>query len=118
MSETAPPPTRTFTQFVGEVEDGRLHGDLSEALRDLIGKLHEASGRGGKAAGSLAVTFAFKFDDGIVEVVADYKAKAPQMARGRSIFWATPDNNLTRRNPSQPDLPFRDVNAPPTRALA
>jgi hypothetical protein len=27
------------------------------------------------------------------------------------MFWATPENNLTRRNPRQADLPFRDVNS-------
>jgi predicted extracellular nuclease len=108
----APPTARSFGVFLGEIEDGRLHGDLTDALRDLVASLHEAQGRAGKSSGSLTINLAFKMDDGIIEVVADYKAKAPKLARGRTIFWATPDNNLTKRNPAQPDLPFRDVSVP------
>ncbi len=106
------PVARTFGVFLGDIEDGRLHNDLTDALRDLVAQMHEAQGRTGKSSGSLAITLAFKLEDGIIEVVADYKAKAPKLARGRSIFWATPENNLTKRNPAQPDLPFRDVSVP------
>ena len=77
-----------------------------------VAALHEAASRTGKAKGSLSLEIAFELRDGVIEVVADFKAKAPKLARGRSIFWATPDNNLTKRNPRQPDLPFRDVSVP------
>ena len=103
---------RTFAIFLAEIEDGRLHGDLTDALTDLVQSLRDAAARTGKSVGKLDINFTLKFDGEIIEVVADYKAKAPKLARGRSIFWATPDNNLTKRNPAQPDLPFRDVSVP------
>lgn len=111
--------TRSFAQFLSQVEDGRLHGDLSDGIRELIDKLHEAAvNGGGMAKGKLSVSFDFLLKGGVVEVTADFALKAPKLARGRSIFWATPENNLTRRNPAQPDLPFRDVSVPAARNLA
>lgn len=111
--------TRSFAQFLAQVEDGRLHGDLSDGIRELIEKLHDAAvNSGGMAKGKISVSFDFLLKGGVVEVTADFALKAPKLARGRSIFWATPENNLTRRNPAQPDLPFRDVSVPAARSLA
>jgi hypothetical protein len=103
---------RSFGTFVAEIEDGELHADLSRALQSLIAELHESRAVGqSRATGKLSVTFDFVLADGVVEVRADIASKTPKRPRGRSIFWVTPENNLTRRNPRQPDLPFRDVNA-------
>ena len=112
MPDDPTPPSRSFGVFLAELEDGRLHGALTDALRDLIGDLEEARQRGGKPKGKLTLTLNFTHDDGIVECSADFATKAPKPPRGRSIFWVTPDNNLTRRNPAQADLPFRDVSIP------
>lgn len=106
----AAPPARTFGTLLGEVEDGRLHAELTDKLRDLVASLSEIPG--GKGSGSLSVTLTLKMDQGIVEIVPEVKLKTPKAARGRSLFWATPENNLTRNNPNQPDLPFRDVSVP------
>ncbi len=103
---------RSVGTFIAEVEDGELHADLTRALQSLIAELHEGRAAGvSRAAGKLAVTFDFVLADGVVEVRADIASKTPKRPRGRSIFWVTPENNLSRRNPRQPDLPFRDVNA-------
>lgn len=103
---------RSFGTFIAEVEDGELHADLSRQLQNLIAELHEGRAVGqSRATGKLTVTFDFALADGVVEVRADIASKTPKRPRGRSIFWVTPENNLTRRNPRQPDLPFRDVNA-------
>lgn len=103
---------RSFGTFIAEVEDGELHADLSRQLQTLIAELHEGRAVGqARATGKLTVTFDFILADGVVEVRADIVSKTPKRPRGRSIFWVTPENNLSRRNPRQPDLPFRDVNA-------
>lgn len=60
-------------------------------------------------SGTLTISIGFKLADGIVEVTGDFKTALPKARRGRSVFWATPDNNLTRRNPRQFDLPLRDA---------
>jgi len=119
MSEHDPTVPRTFGQFVSSLEDGRLDASLADALRDLVADLHErAVNSGGKANGKISLSIDLKMEGGIVEAAADFSVKAPKLKRGRSIFWATPENNLTRRNPSQADLPFRDVNVPSARGLA
>jgi hypothetical protein len=102
---------RSFATFIADVEDGELHADLSRALQSLVAELHDARHVGqSQANGKLTVTFDFALADGVVEVRADIATKTPKRTRGRSNFWVTPENNLSRRNPRQPDLPFRDVN--------
>jgi hypothetical protein len=106
-----PNTARSFAAFLPLVENGQLHGDLSEELRDLVAELHNAAQENsGKAKGKLALTLSFKLEDGIVEVTGDYSVALPKKTRGRSIFWATPDNYLTQQNPRQRDM-FPDVTA-------
>jgi hypothetical protein len=45
----------------------------------------------------------------MIEVRADHKAKMPKVVRPRSMYFATPNNNLTGRNPKQRELPLRSV---------
>lgn len=115
MSED-PSAVRNFSTLFAALEDGRFNREVTDALRDLTAALNDAPG--GAAKGSLTFTLNFKLDGGVMEVAGDYKVKAPKLARGRSVFWVTPDNNLTRRNPNQPDLPFREVTVPSARGLA
>lgn len=104
-----PSATRTFSQVLGAIEDGVFHQEATEKLRDLIAQLHDvARDQGGKPSGSLSMDFKLTLDSGVVEVVADLKVKTPKSQRGKTIFWATPENHLTKRNPRQTEL-FRDV---------
>jgi hypothetical protein len=106
-----PNTARSFSTFLPLVENGQLHGDLSQELCNLVAELHTAARENaGKAKGKLALTLNFKLEDGVVEVTGDYTATLPKKTRGRSIFWATPDNHLTQQNPRQRDM-FRDVTA-------
>lgn len=107
---------RNFGQFLASLEDGRFNRDVSDAQRELIQALNNLPG--GKGKGTIALTLNFSLDGGVVEVTTDYKVKAPKLARGRSVFWATPENNLTQRNPAQIEMPFRDVTVPSARGLA
>lgn len=114
-----PNTARNFGQILATLQDGKMHADLSDASRDLIARMEEAAiNAGGKSKGKLTITLDYKVEGGVVEIMGDFAVKAPKLARGRSIFWMTPENNLTRRNPAQPDLPFRDVSVPAARNLA
>ena len=73
---------------------------------------------GGTATAALGVMLNFRLDQDTVEVEANYKVKLPDQVRHRTILWATPDNKLTRSNPRQQQLPFRDVNETPAFAKA
>lgn len=101
---------RSFSQFVGEAEDGQLQTDLTSEMQDLVAALSNAAAeRGGKPKGKLTLTVEMKLVDGAFEVLTDIKIAAPKVARARSIFFATPDNNLTREHPRQQRLPLHDV---------
>ena len=107
---------RNFGLVMAALEDGRFQRDLSESFRELVKGLEDHPA--GKAKGKVALQLSVSIADGIVEITGDYKVTAPKLARGRSVFWTTPEGNLTRRNPNQPDLPFRDVTVPSPRGLA
>jgi hypothetical protein len=106
------PPARTFGQFLAEHEDGRFHASLTKQWEDFLAELHEAASlRGGEAKGKMTLAFEFSLDGGLVEVSADVATKTPKLKRGKSVFWLTPENHLSRQNPNQPELPLRDVTA-------
>jgi hypothetical protein len=111
--EISPDIARTFAAFLAMVEDGRLAADLSDGLSELVGELHNAAREGnGKAKGQITIALGFKLEGGVIEVAGDCKIAKPKAPRSRSIFWATPENNLTRQNPRQGNLFPRDVTGP------
>lgn len=98
--------TKPFGQFLLEQRNGGLHGELSDALRELV----EAVAQHGKA-GSLTLTVKVSPTKsfGQFEVVDEVKAKLPEPERGGSLFFADDRGNLSRTNPHQPELPLREV---------
>lgn len=101
----APAAARTFTTFLGEVEDGRLAGELTEQLRELVGGLRRYEQHaGGKPKGKLVLTLNVKLDGGIYEVVGDVKIATPKPPRMRSIMYATRGDDLSAQNPRQLEL--------------
>ncbi|MBS1014459.1 hypothetical protein [Acetobacter persici] len=109
-----PTTMRQFSQIIVECEDGQFNADLSDALRDLIGDLHNAAvSANGRAKGNMTVKIDFKLDGGVMTLTTDYSTKAPKAARAHSVFWATPENNLSRRNPKQRELELRTVSEGP-----
>lgn len=104
---------RSFAVLLGELEDGALHKDLTEAIKDVTMELeHVSSRKGGQAVkGSLTLKLNIVAKDGTIEIVPDLATKTPAVSRRRSIFWRGKDGVLVRSDPNQPDLPLRDVNA-------
>jgi hypothetical protein len=101
---------RTFSQFLAAAEDGQLHGQLTDAIRDIVSAMNEVrADQGGKPKATLSLSFDFKLDGSTVEVKAGYSVKLPKVERARSVFWTLPNNGLSRSNPRQMGLPFRDV---------
>jgi hypothetical protein len=112
-------PTRTFAQLIAEHEDGRFQHAATEKLNEVIEKLTEAAGlRGGKAEGTMSISFKILIDGGMVEINADMATKTPRLKRGKSIYWLTPNGQLSRSNPHQPELELREVSAAAARNLA
>lgn len=106
----------SFSTFIAAQEDGQLHADLTNAVKEIIAQLNNAvMEHGGVHTAALGLALSFKIDSGMIEVRADVKTKLPKENRQRTVYWSTADNNLTRKNPKQQELPFRDVMADPVR---
>jgi hypothetical protein len=98
---------RTFDALLPRLDDGRFNSSVSDALRDLVAKLHEdAAARDGSSKGELKLTLALKLEDGVITVRADYGVKAPKETFAKSVFWATANNELTPENPKQEKFKF------------
>ena len=98
--------SRPFIDTLRDIEAGGLLDELSETQHSLIDAIR-LTGKGGE----LTIKLAYKPDgNGQMAIKADVKAKEPALSRGTSLFFLTPEGNLTRRDPRQQDLPLRTVN--------
>ena len=98
--------SRPFIDTLRDIEAGGLLDELSETQHSLIDAIR-LTGKGGE----LTIKLAYKPDgNGQMTIKADVKAKEPALSRGTSVFFLTPEGNLTRRDPRQQDLPLRTVN--------
>ena len=80
--------------------------DLAEELADALNDMVHASTETGKAS-EVAIKIKLKplgGSSGQVELDTDVKTKLPQPVRGKTLMFATPDNNLQRENPKQQTL--------------
>lgn len=104
-------PIRTFASFLALVEDGRLADELTSELEDLVAEMQDSAGGNTPTKGKITIALNLGFDpkSGMFEVSGDFKVVKPKTPRGRSIFWATAENLLTRFNPRQQDMFMRDV---------
>lgn len=100
MSET--PSLKTINQVLASVEAGSFHDDLTKAMNQMIGDLADhAHSHGGNPSGEITIKLKFNLDGKIMEIKPDFSVKTPKVSRDRSIFFITPENNLSRQDPSQ-----------------
>lgn len=110
-NQTSEKDALNFSTFVAAQEDGQLHADLTDAVNEIVAQLNNAAmEHGGTHVAGLTLSLGFRIDGGTIEVKAAIATKLPKENRPRSIFWSTPKNHLTSKNPKQIDM-FRDVNA-------
>lgn len=91
---------KSFADFLAALPD--LGEELTDALNDMV----HASTETGKLS---ELTFKIKLkpmggNSGQVEMDTDVKTKLPQPTKGKTIMFATPQNNLQRENPKQTTL--------------
>ncbi len=99
------PSIKTINQVLSSVENGAFHDDVTKALNEMIGDLADhAHSHGGKPSGELVIKLKFNLDEKIMEIKPEFSVKTPKVSRGRSIFFITPENNLSRQDPSQMKL--------------
>ncbi len=100
---------RSFSTLVAGIDDGALHHELTREVDRIVLALVEAGIEGGGSTASLSLKLSFKRDGRQIDVSGTVGAAMPTKPRGKSTFWVTADNQLTRRNPRQQDLPFAEM---------
>ncbi|RZI33104.1 hypothetical protein [Pseudomonas orientalis] len=100
---------RPFMDTLRDIEAGGLLDELTEAQHSLIDAIR-MTGKGG----DLTIKLTYKPDGGgQMTVKADVRTKEPVLARGTSLFFLTPEGNITRRDPRQQEIPLRSVEDEP-----
>lgn len=108
---------RSFSTLLAALEGGATHDDLTRKVQEIVAELHNTrQGQGGKPKASIVLRLDFRLDSDVIECTSDVKSTLPKQVRDKTILYATPDNNLTQRNPRQQRLPFRDANEPDAEA--
>jgi len=97
---------KPFAAFVQEQRNGGLHGELSDALAELVLAVIEHRGKG---VLQLQVIVTPNGDGATVTVADKIKLTLPEGERGAAIFFADSDGNLSRQNPRQMELSLREV---------
>jgi hypothetical protein len=100
---------RLFTDVLGEYAGGRTTAELTEALADLVVACRD-TGKKGTITLTIDLT---PNDQSTVKMLATVKVKKPEPRRGDVMFFTDAFGNLTRRDPSQRELPFKEVASQP-----
>lgn len=93
-------------------------GTTVEQLNDSLAELTKAV-MDARGSGSLTLKISLKPDsDNSVEMDSTVTLKKPNIKRGKTVMYVTPDGALVRNDPRQTDLPLRAVAvaAPPSPA--
>lgn len=88
--------------FLREQRRGGLHDEVTRKLHELVCAVMDH-----RKAGSLTIKITIKPGDRSaehVEVADQVTLNAPEADRPSSIFFTTPEGNLSRRDPRQGDL--------------
>lgn len=120
MNDPTPNPHRSFLGVLGELEDGRFVHEVTEALQQLIGDMENAAANPtSKVPGKMTITLNLMREEGYVEIRPVLAVVAPKPTRRKSVFFVTPENLLTRRDPRQVDMFIREVgeDSRPTRVV-
>jgi len=106
---------RSIADFLREHRNGLTIDEASDMLAAIVAAVTDEQ-RGGKMTLTISVKPLGKGDG--LEVAVDLKAVPPKKTPGVSIFFATPDNSLTRQDPRQTTMELREVPAVTARNLA
>lgn len=105
---------RDFCNWLHDVEDGKLRDDLSDAVAKTLEELHEqAKATSCAKKGGLTLKLEFTVEgNGAVHVHSAMETKTPKPTRQADHFYIAKDGGMTRRNPRQQEMKFKEVSAP------
>lgn len=96
-----------FTHTINTLLNGATANELSERLREVV----EGCRKTGKQ-GTLTLKLTVKpqgMGTGQYEIHDDITDKVPQLDKGMTLMFGTPEGNLQRNDPNQRELPLREV---------
>ncbi|MFD1699903.1 hypothetical protein ACFSB1_11245 [Halopseudomonas phragmitis] len=86
---------RPFIDTLRDLEGGHLLDELTGVQHGLVDSIRHTN-----KPGELTIKLTYKPDgSGQMTVKADVKCKEPTLQRGTSLFFMTPEGNLTRKDP-------------------
>jgi hypothetical protein len=101
-----PGPTRTFVQYLYEIDEGRLVGELTQEMRDLVTEVRDQ-----QKPGTLTLTLKVEPTKAVNTLIItdQISVKPPKHTPGASIFYPDEEGYLHRKDPMQPELPLQEV---------
>ena len=99
--EITTPVIRPFADFLLEHNKGLTHGELSDALHELVAAVTD-TGKAGKLQLTINVAPMKKSGNGVLLVSDVIALKKPAPERKESLFFPDEHGNLTRNDPNQP----------------
>ncbi|TWD58141.1 hypothetical protein FB480_101896 [Agrobacterium vitis] len=105
--------------LIGSLEQGQLHKDLAEHIKDTIVKLQDLTGDSAKAKakGSVTLKLDLSVQDGRIEFDATVTTKTPKPPRRSTVFFLTDEAEISTEHPRQRDM-FGGPNAVTNRETA
>ncbi|HBF32689.1 hypothetical protein [Rhizobium sp.] len=105
--------------LIGSLEQGQLHKDLAEHIKDTIVKLQDLTGDNPKARakGSVTIKLDLAVQDGRIEFDASVTAKTPKPPRRSTVYFLTDEAEISTVHPRQSDM-FGGPNAVTARDSA
>lgn len=93
-----------FTHTLNTLRGGAAQEELSVALNECVIAARESG-----AASKLTIEITVKPNghSGQYKITESWKTKLPKMDQGETLFFGTPDGNLTREDPRQQSLGLR-----------
>lgn len=100
----------TVDTLLCELDAGGFNTRASDAMRELMQKLHARAQDEGDAAGKLSIELSFAASrSGKTECRASFKVNAPSPKTEPTTFFITGKGRLSTRDPRQLKLAIRDV---------
>lgn len=97
---------RDLNTLVGMIDRGHMIREANDKLADVLGALTQLSAESPKRKikGRVTLEVDIEVQSGVATISASVKAKKPEPERGSSLFWLTPDGDLTTEHPQQIDM--------------
>lgn len=92
--------TRPFIDTMREIEYGHLLDELADVQKTVVDAVMETGKKG-------QITIVLNYTpegQGQITIATDLKSKIPALPRGKSLFFVTPERNLSRQDPRQMEI--------------